>query len=69
MLVMVLMGLTGTGFYGYYNYWSPTLYDPGYYNTDHTYFVEANAFDVETQAIIWSVQVKAMNPSNVRKNQ
>ena len=60
-------GAYGTGFYGYYNYWSPTLYDPGYYNTDNTYFIEANAFDVETQAIIWSVQSTAMNPSNVEK--
>ena len=60
-------GAFGTGFYGYYNYWSPTIYDPGYYNTDHTYFIEANAFDAETQAIIWSVQSKAMNPSNVEK--
>ena len=29
--------------------------------------LSANAFDVETQAIIWSVQSKAMNPSNVEK--
>ena len=61
------MGLMAPGFYGYYSYWSPTFYDPGYYSTDNTYFIEANAFDAETQAIIWSVQSKAMNPSNVEK--
>ena len=60
-------GAYGPGFYGYYSYWSPTFYDPGYYTTDKTYFIEANAFDAETEAIIWSVQSKAMNPSDVEK--
>jgi hypothetical protein len=58
----------GYGFYGYYSYWSPTVYDPGYYKTDNTYFIEANAFDVETQKIIWSVQSKAENPSDIEKS-
>jgi len=60
-------GAYGPGFYGYYSYWSPTFYDPGYYSTDKTYFIEANAFDAETQAVIWSVQSKAMNPTDVEK--
>src|SRR6187551_1094387 len=54
-------GSYGTGFYGYYNYWQPTLYSPGYWTTDKTYFIEANAYDAETQQIIWSVQSKADN--------
>ncbi len=58
-------GAYGAGFYGYYTYWSPTIYSPGYYTTDHTYFVEANAYDVETQAMIWSVQSKAYNPKSI----
>jgi len=58
----------GGGFYGYYNYWQPTIYNPGYYTTDKTYFIEANAFDVETQATIWSVQSKADNPSGIEKS-
>jgi hypothetical protein len=57
----------GAGFYGYYNYWSPTLYSPGYYTTDKTYFIEANAYDMETQKIIWSVQSKAENPSGIEE--
>ncbi len=61
-------GAYGAGFYGYYNYWSPTIYSPGYYTTDKTYFLEANAFDVETQAMIWSVQSKAYNPEGIEKS-
>ncbi len=61
-------GAYGTGFYGYYNYWQPTLYSPGYWQTDKTYFIEANAYDAETQQIIWSVQSKADNPSGIEKS-
>ena len=58
----------GTGFYGYYNYWQPTIYSPGYWQTDKTYFIEANAYDAETQQLIWSVQSKADNPSGIEKS-
>jgi len=61
-------GAYGAGFYGYYAYWSNTVYDPGYYTTDKTYFIEANAYDVETQAMIWSVQSKAENPESIEKS-
>ena len=61
-------GMYGTGFYGYYHYWEPTLYSPGYYTTDKTYFIEANAYDVETQKLIWSVQSKAENPEGIEKS-
>jgi hypothetical protein len=60
-------GAYGGGFYGYYSYWQPTIYSPGYYTTDQTYYIEANAFDMETQAMIWSVQSKAKNPENIEK--
>ena len=60
-------GAYGPGFYGYYSYWAPTIYSDGYYTTDKTYFIEANAFDVETQAMIWSVQSKAYNPKSIEK--
>jgi hypothetical protein len=60
-------GAYGTGFYGYYSYWQPTLYNDGYYTTDKTYFVEANAYDAETQQLLWSVQSKAYNPSGIEK--
>jgi hypothetical protein len=60
-------GAYGAGFYGYYSYWAPTIYTPGYYTTDNTYYIEANAYDVETQAMIWSIQSKAENPKSIEK--
>lgn len=57
------------GYYGgfgmYYNYWSPTVYSPGYYTTDQVYYIEGNLFDAGTQEILWSVQSETYNPSNL----
>lgn len=60
-------GPYGIGFYGYYSYWQPYVYEEGYYKTDNTYFLEATAFDMETQAMIWQVQSKAENPKDIEK--
>jgi hypothetical protein len=61
-------GAYGMGFYGYYSYWQPTIYTESYYTTDKTYFIEANAYDAETQQLLWSVQSKAYNPSGIEKS-
>jgi hypothetical protein len=55
----------GYGFRGYYNYWSPYMYDPGYYTTDRTYFMEGDLFDAASENMIWSVQTEAYNPSSI----
>lgn len=57
----------GYGFYfrGYYSYWSPFFYDPGYYVTDRYYFMEGNLFDTKTETLIWSVQTTSINPSSI----
>ncbi len=55
----------GYRFPGYYNYWSPYMYDPGYYTTDKTYFMEGELFDADTESMIWSVQTEAYNPSSI----
>jgi hypothetical protein len=57
----------GYGFRGYYNYWYPMMYDPGYYTTDKTYFMEGDLFDVATETMIWSVQTESYNPSSIEK--
>lgn len=54
----------GRGFWGYYSYAYPVMYQPGYYTTDKTYFLEGNAFDVASEEMIWSVQSEAYNPSS-----
>jgi hypothetical protein len=57
----------GLQFRGFYNYWYPYAYDPGYYVTDKTYFMEGNLFDAETETLIWSVQTKTINPGSIEK--
>ena len=55
----------GLFFSGFYSYWSPFFYDPGYYVTDRYYFMEGNLFDTKTETLIWSVQTKSINPSSI----
>jgi hypothetical protein len=54
-------------FWGYYNNWYPTLYSPGYYNSDKVYFLETNLYDAETQELLWSAQSETYNPSSLSK--
>jgi hypothetical protein len=53
------------GFYSYYNYHYPMVYDPGYYTQDKTYFLESNLYDAETEELLWSAQSKTYNPNNL----
>lgn len=53
------------GFYNYYNYMYPTLYDPGYYVTDKTYFLESNLYDAKSEKLIWSAQSETVNPGSI----
>ena len=57
----------GLQFRGFYSYWYPYAYDPGYYVTDRTYFMEGNLFDTKTETLIWSIQTKSINPGSVEK--
>lgn len=54
-------------FSGYYSYWSPIMYDPGYYTEDKVYFLEANLYDSQTENLVWSAQSTSYNPSNLQK--
>jgi hypothetical protein len=53
------------GYYSYFNYWAPMMYDPGYYVTDKTYFLETNLYSVETNRLIWSAQSETINPGSI----
>lgn len=57
----------GYRFRGYYGYWWPMMYDPGYYTTDRTYSMEGNLFDARTDELIWSVQTESYNPDNIER--
>ncbi len=52
-------------FGGYYGNYYSTFYDPGYYTTSRTYFVETNLYDVGTEDLVWSAQSKSYDPSNI----
>ena len=53
------------GFYSYYNYWYPMFYEPGYYVTDRTYFMETNLYDLQGRKLIWSAQSETVNPGSI----
>ncbi len=53
------------GFYAYYTHWYPMVYDPGYYVTDRTYFLEANLYDASDEKLLWSAQSETVNPSGI----
>ncbi|MEO6305492.1 MAG: hypothetical protein ABIP51_20180 [Bacteroidia bacterium] len=43
-------------FYGYYSYWSPYVYNPGYYEKEDIYYLETNMYDSQTETLLWSAQ-------------
>ncbi|MDF2157028.1 hypothetical protein [Algoriphagus sp. CAU 1675] len=49
-------------FWVYYNYYNPIIYDPGYYTTDKSYYLEANLYDSESEELMWSSQSETTNP-------
>lgn len=57
----------GLHFRGFYSYWYPFYYDPGYYVTDRKYFMEGNLFDAKTGMLLWTIQTESLNPSSVEK--
>lgn len=57
-------GYYGT-FWGYYNTWYPTLYDPGYYEEEKVYFLETNLYDAETEELLWSAQSESYSPTSI----
>lgn len=53
-------------FWGYYNYWYPQFYDPGYYTTDKVYYLETNLYDAQTERLVWSAQSETINPGDLQ---
>ena len=52
-------------FGGYYGNRYGSLYQPGYYTTDKTYYLETNVYDVASGNLVWSTQSVTMNPTNL----
>lgn len=43
-------------FGGYYSYWYPYSYNPGYYTENTIYYLETNLYDAKTEELVWSAQ-------------
>ncbi|WP_299703492.1 hypothetical protein [uncultured Pontibacter sp.] len=54
-------------FRGYYNFWYPTLYQPGYYTEEKIYYLETNLYDTNSEQLVWSAQSKSYSPSSLRR--
>jgi hypothetical protein len=54
-------------FRGYYNFWHPTLYQPGYYTEDKVYYLETNLYDADNDRLVWSAQSKSYSPRSLRR--
>jgi hypothetical protein len=57
----------GVGFYGYYGYRYAAVYDPGYYSTTTSYYIECNAYRLADERLVYSSQSKAVDPSSLDK--
>jgi len=57
----------GSGYWGYYGYYAPQVYEPGYYTTSKVYLVEAVLYDVETEKMVWAARSETTDPSSLDK--
>jgi len=55
----------GYPYYSYYGYAFSTISDPGYYVNTSTYFTESNLYDIESEGLIWTGQVKTTMKSSL----
>jgi hypothetical protein len=54
-------------YYDYYSYLYHTTYAKGYYETDATYFIETNLYDVESEKLQWTAQSETKNMNSVEE--
>jgi hypothetical protein len=57
----------GGGYYGYYGYRYAAVYDPGYYSTTTSYYIECNAYRLADGKLGYTAQTKAVDPSSIDK--
>jgi hypothetical protein len=57
----------GRPYYGYYGSVYGNVYDPGYYQTTTSYFIECNAYRLSDEKLVYSSQTKSVDPSSLDK--
>jgi hypothetical protein len=60
-------GYYGRPYYGYYGARYGAIYDPGYYSTTTSYFIECNAYRLSDEKLVYSCQTKSVDPSSLDK--
>lgn len=53
------------GFWGYYSYYYPRVYQPGYYETSTRFFFETNLYDINSNKLLYSAQSQSSAPSSL----
>lgn len=54
-------------FWGYYNMVYPTVFAPGFYETDTFYKAETRIYDLKSSRLIWGGMSRSMNPTDAQK--
>ncbi len=54
-------------FWGYYNMVYPTVFSPGFYETDTFYKAETRIYDLKSGRLIWGGMSRSMNPTDAQK--
>lgn len=54
-------------YYDYYSYVYHTTYAKGYYQTDATFFIETNLYDIDSEKLQWTAQSKTKNMNSVEE--
>jgi hypothetical protein len=57
----------GRPYYGYYGSVYTNVYDPGYYQTTTSYFLELNAYRLSDEKLAYSAQSKTVDPTSLDK--
>ncbi|MBN9298496.1 MAG: hypothetical protein J0I41_15935 [Filimonas sp.] len=52
-------------FWGYYSYYYPRVYQPGYYETSTRFFFETNLYDINSNKLLYSAQSQSSAPSSL----
>ncbi|WP_153796854.1 hypothetical protein [Foetidibacter luteolus] len=53
-------------FWGYYSYYYPRVYQPGYYETNTNYYFETNLYNIDNNKLLYSAQSQSFDPSSTR---
>jgi hypothetical protein len=54
-------------YYDYYSYLYHTTYATGYYQTDATFFIETNLYDIKSEKLQWTAQSETKNMNSIEE--